>query len=107
MDSIHVTFVEHLSTSPRPLCPGVTVDSLPPSSGEDTLPPTTADPTIATAPHAHSVPTEKSPPPPETTVVHELRRSTQERVSMPSREESNDGLNHGRTMVRVLEEIHG
>jgi transposase InsO family protein len=80
-DSYHVTFVEHLDLT------------IPPPNSITDSPPV---PTTSTNDNTLTV-TPPAPPP--------LRRSACPHAIAPSREETDDGLRHGRAMTRALEQI--
>jgi len=95
----NVRFVEHLSNQPHTLHPGVSVDTLSLHNAGGATPPTSMPQLAVNGGDA-------SPPAPMLPLVSRpLRRSTQEQTSVPSREDSNDSLTHGRRTAQALQQV--
>ena len=99
VDSFHVTFVEHLNDQTRPLLPGLDSNVTPDLDEGVTAPASTSenvDESAASPPLDDMI----VPLAPTSAVVDEApRRSTWVKVPIPSREETKNGLVHGRAIA--------
>ena len=99
VDSFHVTFVEHLNDQARPLLPGLDSNVTPDLDEGVTAPASTSenvDESVASPPLDDMI----VPLAPTSAVVDEApRRSTRVKVPIPSREETKNGLVHGRAIA--------
>ena len=105
VDSYHVTFVEHLNNQPRTLLPGTDASMAP--CAEESVPTPTSPPQLTdSSANSPSLDGTALPPMPTCTGMTEApRQSTWNRVPAPSREETNDGLCHGRETAQALEQV--
>ena len=105
VDSHHVTFVEHLNDQPRVSRTGVDAIAMPRTEDGVTAPtpvPQTAGDDTTSPPLGGTAP----PPVPICARLEDQpRRSTRDRVPALSREDTNDGLLHGRATTRALEQV--
>ena len=105
VDSHHVTFVEHLNDQPRVSRTGTDAVATP-HAGEDVTASTSASQMTGDDSTSPSLGGTALPLAPSHARLDEQpRRSTRNRVPALSREDTNDGLLHGRTATRALEQV--